>query len=371
MRCRLCNSNNIRKIFSIDSCPNISYLPKEPQIIKSIILDVYKCHDCKFIQLSKTAPIIDYDNYFMAVSFSSKMQECHKKQTENILKLINKDKTIDLLEIGCGDGGFISCLKQTNKFNITGIEPSKQFYDYAKQIHSNIHNLYLENFITNNKYDVIVAREVLEHIFDFHTFLSKIINLLNTNGLLMIQIPCLETIYKYNRIHMFFSDHVNYFSKNTLSTVLQMHNLTILKTDKNMQEEYLTVYASKNIDNDWKQIHQIWINKLNQLKNIINKALKNNKKIILWGAGGKGLSALVAMKITPKENLFLVDCDKIKIGKYTQTTNLLINNSNIISTIKPDIVIILAEAYTTEIKEKLNKFNYNGKVICIGDETYE
>jgi 2-polyprenyl-3-methyl-5-hydroxy-6-metoxy-1,4-benzoquinol methylase len=376
MKCRLCNYSPIKELFSIEkACPNISSLLEKPKQLKSINLSIYKCDKCNFIQLSDDAPKIDYDNYFMAVSYSENMKDCQREQVSNLIELSEPSSTpITLLEIGCGDGGFIKILKETNKFDITGIEPSVRFYNHSKQIHNKIHNIYLSDYKEKITYDVIVAREVLEHIADFKSFLSKTVSLLKEEGLLMIQVPRIETMYNKNRFHMFFTDHVNYFSEETLTLALQLSGLSVMKIEENLDGEFTTVYARKissilfrPSSYDWSDKHQDWKENLSKLKDFIENSIKENKKIALWGAGGKGISAITFMNLSPNDNLTLIDCDPEKIGRYTLVSNFLIQDSKTILESQIDIVIILAEAYTEEIIKKLHSFNYTKQVICLSE----
>jgi cyclopropane fatty-acyl-phospholipid synthase-like methyltransferase len=342
-------------------------LLEKPKQLESINLGIYKCDRCNFVQLSDDAPKIDYDNYFMAVSYSENMKDCQRKQVSNLIELSKSSYGPTLLEIGCGDGGFIKVLKETNKFEITGIEPSRRFYNHAKRIHNKIHNIYLSDYKEKVTYDVIVAREVLEHIIDFKSFLSETVSFLKEEGLLMIQVPRLETMYNKNRFHMFFTDHVNYFSEETLSLALQLSGLSIIKIEEDLGGEFTTIYARKPFSYNWNDKYQNWEKNLCKLKDFIENSIKENKRIALWGAGGKGISAITFMDLSPNDNLILIDCDPEKIGRYTLVSNFLIQDSKIILRSQVDIVIILAEAYTKEIIKKLHGFNYTKQIICLGE----
>ncbi|HOV11471.1 MAG TPA: class I SAM-dependent methyltransferase [Bacteroidales bacterium] len=100
-------------------------------------------------------------------------------------------KKVKILEIGCGLGYLTYALNKEG-FSATGIDVShsaikmaiEKFgaYFYAADAIS-----YAQ--ITNLKYDVIIATEVIEHIPDIKSFLIQLKNLLNPEGIILLTTP--------------------------------------------------------------------------------------------------------------------------------------------------------------------------------------
>lgn len=367
INCRLCNSNNSTVAFTINnSCPNISYLLKEKTSLNGINLNIYQCEDCGFIQLSEeNKEHVDYEDYFMAASLSTQMQECQGKQVKRLKSFKQEAK---VLEIGCGDGSFLKHLISAG-FDSYGIEPSKRFYDFALKVTDRIKNEYLSEKHEESPFDIIVAREVLEHVYLFNSFLQNCYFLLKDDGLIMIQVPRVETAINDIRLHTFFTDHVNYFSEETLIGVLLKNGFTVLQIQSDMDGEYTTAIARKTKNYPIRKLFDPWKDKVDKTKNYILSNLKNNKTIVLWGAGGKGLSILSAMHLSSdiSEKLSVVDCDPMKIGRYTPVTNFYIHNSDILKELNPDIIIILADAYKKEIRNKIIAMNISSIIVSPGD----
>ena len=98
-------------------------------------------------------------------------------------------KDLNVLEIGFGNGAFLGFSKSVG-WNISGVELIPALFDSAvkngyKAFHS-IHDIPI-----NNKYDLIVAFDVIEHIEEDQllSFLEKIRNFLYPNGNLIIRVP--------------------------------------------------------------------------------------------------------------------------------------------------------------------------------------
>ena len=110
-----------------------------------------------------------------------------------IKKYLHKDKKI--LEVGGGIHLLTSFLHQD--YDITSIEPG-DFTDFTDELRNKIldlqklkiHTTTLENFNTDEKFDLIFSMNVLEHTQDIEMHLRICINLLkDENSLLLIQCP--------------------------------------------------------------------------------------------------------------------------------------------------------------------------------------
>ena len=116
---------------------------------------------------------------------------------ENIIetfKLENKKnplKNIKILDVGCG-GGLLSEPMCRLGATVTGIDASDKNINVAK-IHSQKDNLKInyfcsspEKFKINDKFDVILNMEIVEHVEDVNLFLSSCNKLLKKNGIMFV-----------------------------------------------------------------------------------------------------------------------------------------------------------------------------------------
>ena len=116
---------------------------------------------------------------------------------ENIIetfKLENKKnplKNIKILDVGCG-GGLLSEPMCRLGATVTGIDASDKNINVAK-IHSQKDNLKInyfcsspEKFKIDDKFDVILNMEIVEHVEDVNFFLSSCNKLLKKNGIMFV-----------------------------------------------------------------------------------------------------------------------------------------------------------------------------------------
>jgi len=96
-----------------------------------------------------------------------------------------------ILDIGSGPGLFLKRGKDRG-WDVTGVEPSKQAFDYSSnELGLNIHNMFLNEETKNalDRFDVIHLSEVLEHIPHPERLLRIAYEKLNKGGLVCIVVP--------------------------------------------------------------------------------------------------------------------------------------------------------------------------------------
>ena len=123
--------------------------------------------------------------------------------TQNSTRILKKGNTgvnllggLNCLDIGCG-GGILSEKLRRLGANVTGIDASKSSIDIAKE-HAKKSRLEIDyKCITTsellevkgekalNKFDLVIASEVIEHVYDRRIFLSDISNLCRPGGLVI------------------------------------------------------------------------------------------------------------------------------------------------------------------------------------------
>jgi 2-polyprenyl-3-methyl-5-hydroxy-6-metoxy-1,4-benzoquinol methylase len=141
-------------------------------------------------------------------------------------RFLPQDKNIDILDIGCGNGGFVYFLQSIGFKNTYGIDISKEQVELA-------HKLGIENVVQSDAmeflrdrtetYDVIFARDLIEHFAKDEIFelLERVYSALKNNGLFIIQTPNGEspfgTLYRYGDF-----SHEVAFTRSSLNQILRV-----------------------------------------------------------------------------------------------------------------------------------------------------
>jgi len=127
----------------------------------------------------------------------------------------------DLLEIGCSSGEKVELLASFSQ-SYTGIDPSGRINLAINKFpqHSFIQG-YFPDAIPNKKFDVVVSQFNLEHIQDVRSFLSKIHQATNENGILIVQVPDCGHYLRTEQPNFLAHEHIQYFIKETLTILLR------------------------------------------------------------------------------------------------------------------------------------------------------
>jgi len=212
----------------------------EFDLVKSELRDdktnfkVFKCKKCDHIQLlPRPAEDEDKEFYDKNLQDRSRQKEIdHEKLKVNnlfdtmrhvkLIQLLNKDVNCRILDIGSGYGFFVNELFNCGYKNVTGIEISYERRSIANQ-HGSVQII---DFDINKpdrdigRFDIVTLFHVLEHMSDPIMFLEKIRNLINTNGVLICEVPnvremLLDNCKEYDDFY-WIRAHLNYFSRETL-----------------------------------------------------------------------------------------------------------------------------------------------------------
>ena len=161
---------------------------------------------------------------------------------KTLRKLISKyKKDMSILDIGCGNGYLTKKITKDFK-NVVAIDNSKSAIKFAKKKYKGsikFINADLDNFIIKKKFNVILLIEVIEHVYLPDLFLKKIVKFMNKNSILIISTPYHGylknlVISLLNKFDSHFNPlwnygHIKFWSKKTLTILLNTNNLQIKK----------------------------------------------------------------------------------------------------------------------------------------------
>jgi 2-polyprenyl-3-methyl-5-hydroxy-6-metoxy-1,4-benzoquinol methylase len=140
-----------------------------------------------------------------------------------------------LLDVGCNEGRGLEFYK-ANGFEAQGLELNSHAADVARSKGFIVYGSTLEEFEQDQKFDVIVLSNVLEHSLDPSKMLAAIYRLLNSGGIVCISCPNSESWLRktFGRywINWHVPFHLTHFSQKTLTDLL-VKNYFIVKRVKN------------------------------------------------------------------------------------------------------------------------------------------
>ena len=113
-------------------------------------------------------------------------------------------ETDKILDVGCGDGAFISELSKRIKVSAEGLEFNPAALQKAKDAGLLVFQETVQNYalVKKSQFDVVCSFQVVEHIAHLKSFLSAKLDLLKTGGLMIIGVPYSNPyLYRKDKYH--------------------------------------------------------------------------------------------------------------------------------------------------------------------------
>ena len=401
MNCRFCNYK-LKNIFvDLGKTPLAnSYLSKESdfKIEKEIPLNALICEKCFLIQVDEyEKPDEIFNNYAYFSSYSTSWLEHIKKFVNATIEKFHISNNSQIIEIASNDGYLLKNFKEKN-IPVLGIEPASNVAEIAKKSGiPTITNFFgtetVEKIVNSGKKaDILIAFNVLPHVPDLKDFVLGMKNILNENGIIIIQFSAyLLDVIKKCEFDMVYHEHFSYFSLFTLKKIFENFDLEIfdvkeifvhggslrlfLKSSKNKE-----INIDENVEKLLKKEKDYGLQKIStylNFQNNVEKSKKNiqeffieareqKKKIVCYGAAAKGNTVLNYCNISKNDIDYVVDISPHKQGKFMPGTHIPIYSPEKIKETKPDYIVILAWNLKDEIMQQINFIkNWGGKFVVL------
>lgn len=144
--------------------------------------------------------------------------------------LIPSDRPGKVLDAGCGNGEFTAFIKNIG-FDVVGIDIARAAIEKASnscpEVSFYIGSLEEKLPFHEGEFNAIWSTEVLEHIFDIHSYLSEFNRVLNEGGVLILTTPfhglvknLAITLVWFERHFDPYLSHIRFFTKRSLTKCL-------------------------------------------------------------------------------------------------------------------------------------------------------
>lgn len=356
MKCRICGS-------SFFSTPLLKYqnMPKAAQNMpsaeelagdKGIDIEVYQCEGCGLVQLSND-PVPYYREVIRASAFSEEMKAFRIKQFTEFINTY-KLKSKKILEVGCGKGEYLA-LMASSGVDAYGLEYSSDSVDYCVKNNLKVSKDFIDNKnykIKESPFDAFFILNFLEHLPNPNSVLKGVSNNLIDEAIGLIEVPNFDMIVEKNLFSEFIPDHLFYFTKETLCSILKLNGFDIIEC-KEIWYDYIisaVVKKRKRIDLSRFYEHQ------KKLKNEINEYIEKykDKRVAIWGAGHQAFAVIAMTEIADKIK-YVIDSAHFKQGKHTPATHIPIVPPSVLDSDPVDAVIIMAGGYSDEVAKIISQ----------------
>lgn len=220
MNCQLCNSK--------------SYTQREGSVRDNKDLSILECDECGLVYLSSMDHIdegfYEESNMHDMKDIDEWLKETYPDDKRRFAFLEESLQNKTILDFGSGAGGFLNLAKKTAK-KLEGLELEKRVEPtYTK---NGIGFLSDIDLLEENKYDVITAFHVIEHIKEPLDVLEKLKKALKPTGKIIIEVPnandALLTVYNSEAFSHFtyWSCHLYLYNHSTFQLLAKKAQLKV------------------------------------------------------------------------------------------------------------------------------------------------
>lgn len=224
--CPICNSSKVFPYFDTDE-------------------RVVQCKDCHTVTLARVlwateeAPdyYVDASNYVASAQNNTHLEEARKGAYDLIGFISTFAKNFPSktwLDVGAHAGTFVEALRREG-YDAEGVEMNAELVESAKARGVPLHQGDATKVLKEKKekYNVVSAIDVLEHLPDPAEFLCTVQGSIVNEGLLMLEVPNIESfLAKHHGLQWKYIDreHLYYFSPKTITKLLERSGFKVEKT---------------------------------------------------------------------------------------------------------------------------------------------
>ena len=335
-------------------------------------LHVYVCGNCFLVQLQEyVTPEHIFSDYAYFSSYSDSWLAHARKYTDQMVKRFGLGKDSLVVEVASNDGYLLQYFVE-KQVPVLGIEPAANVAAVAVQKHIPT----LVKFFgretardlaaSGQKADLLLGNNVLAQVPDLNDFVAGMKLLLKSDGVITMEFPHLQQLMEQNQFDTIYHEHFSYFSLSTAERIFAAHGLTLFDVEElTTHGGSLRIYArhaedfSKPVTDRLIELHareesmgysrvEIYSRFAEQVERTKRKLLEflieaknEGKKIVGYGAPGKGNTLLNYCAIRTDFLDYTVDRNPYKQGKFLPGTHIPICAPERIRETRPDYVLIL------------------------------
>jgi SAM-dependent methyltransferase len=346
-------------------------------------LHAYVCSDCFLVQLQEfVSPDEIFTEYAYFSSYSTSWVEHARRYAEAMIDRFRLTGSSKVMEIASNDGYLLQHFVARN-IPVLGIEPAANVAKEAieRGVPSTVCFFGRESAsriaAESGSPDLLLGNNVLAHVPDINDFVGGMKILLAPGGVITMEFPHLMRLMAENQFDTIYHEHFSYLSFVAVERIFAHHGITLFDVEelpthggslriygrhaentalavgervaalrqREIDDGFLTLDRYRGFDEQVKRTKR-------KLLGFLIDAKQRGKKVVGYGAPGKGNTLLNYCGIRTDFLDFTVDANPYKQGKYTPGTRIPILAPAAIRDARPDYVLILPWNLKDEISKQ-------------------
>jgi SAM-dependent methyltransferase len=387
--CRLCGSTSLHRFLHLPEMPFTDDFIT-PEALGSEFradINIFICTSCLSAQTQHDVDVGDYyEDYQYSVGGSSTASRFMRILAENtVARFPASSASRKVLEVGSGDGEQLVAFKNTG-CRVLGYEPSSVLCKVAeaKGIPT-IQGLFTADSIHQlpdefKEVDVVMLSYTFDHLPDPRAFTAAARAILNKDhGLLIVEIHNLEKIIERQEYCLFEHEHSIYLTETSVAKLCALEGLTVIDFDlvpeADRRANSLIFVATPNESklaaravtpstpdafNHLDHYSLIGANITSAIQNLdrfVDQMTAHGKTLAGYGAGGRGVMTLAAMRSAPKLK-YLVDKKPKRPGLVAPKSGVPLVSLDELASNPVDAILVFSFGYIDEIRREVSALGY-------------
>lgn len=401
--CRLCGSKSLTSIVDLGSQMLASaFVSKENQDclpLRKVPLELVRCNPeidedaCGLVQLRHTFPSdIMYSDYWYASGVNQTMRDALADITRRAANFVSLSKGDIAVDIGCNDGTLLKSYKLINsELNLVGFDPAKNFLGVQGEGFLRINDYFNKASYTAalgaKKAKVVTSIAMFYDLEDPIAFSSEIADILDDNGIWILQMADLPNMLKHNMFDNICHEHVTYYHFAPMEYLLRRCNMKLVDVEMNqVNGSSYRFYIRKNtgpepskeaikriakvrfdefnmaLDTDipYKRFKDNIERNKNDLLFFINQERAKGKKVFVYGASTKGNVLLQFCELNEEIIPCAAERNPRKWGTKTLGSGIPIVSEEDARAMSPDYFLVLPYHFLDEMLVREQDFISRG-----------
>jgi 2-polyprenyl-3-methyl-5-hydroxy-6-metoxy-1,4-benzoquinol methylase len=347
-------------------------------------LHVYVCEHCWLAQLEAfTAPESIFSDYAYFSSYSDSWLQHAKAYVEMAVERFNLSATSHVVELASNDGYLLQYFVARG-IPVLGVEPAANVAAAAQQrgIQTLVRffgeGLAQQLVAHGTQADLVVGNNVLAHVPQLNDFVRGLKIVLKPHGVITMEFPHLLRLMAEKQFDTIYHEHFSYFSLRTVRAVFAAHGLTLFDVEElPTHGGSLRIYARHSEDASHPvsprvaellgreeaaglQCVSTYLAFAEEVKATKRRCLafflqakQQGKSLAGYGAPAKGNTLLNYLGVGTDFLDYTVDRSPHKQSHFLPGTHIPILHPDVITTTKPDYLVILPWNIQAEIRQQM------------------
>jgi len=347
-------------------------------------LHVWVCETCFLVQLEEYVGGEEiFTDYAYFSSFSDSWLDHSRRYVDQMIEELRLTSRSEVIEIASNDGYLLQYFVKRG-IPALGIEPAANVARVAKE--KGVETIVKffgravarELSAAGRRPSLILGNNVLAQVPDLNDFIAGLKLLLGPSGVVTIEFPHLLRSIDGNQFDQIYHEHYSYFSLYSAERIFAAHGLPIYDVEELATHGgSIRIYAAHERDESKPMTDRLLALRAEEAKagiatlayyenfelrvretkrkllEFLIEAKREGKRIVAYGAPGKGNTLLNYCGIRTDFLDFTVDRSPHKHGKFLPGTHIPIFTPEKLWEARPDYVLILPWNLKTEIMAQL------------------